>query len=215
MSDQPTPNEPPSPPPYPYPSTPPTEAGVIAAPPQKSKWPTVIGVIAIVLAAFGLPGGVCGMLLPRLMSMVPDNDDPALAAMRQTSGPLMVLMLVGMGFSACLLAIGIGLVKRRPWSPTWAIRWSIVYVLFSFVSTIMSYSIQMEQFEAMANQGGNAAAAMQGMRVGGMIGTCFGLAWAWALPVFFLIWFSRAKIKAEVATWQPTGTTLGESQPMA
>ena len=35
----------------------------------------------------------------------------------------------------------------------------------------------------------------------GGLGVIIGLLWGWALPVFFLIWFSRAGVRSEVRSW--------------
>jgi hypothetical protein len=39
----------------------------------------------------------------------------------------------------------------------------------------------------------------------GAVGSCFAIAFGWALPVFMLIWFSRSKIRSEVRGWAATG----------
>ena len=140
MADQPPPEPPPSP--YPYPSRPPTEAGPLITDSEPSKWPTVIGVIVIVLAAFGLIGGFCCVLTPNSWSTVPADANPGAEYVREWSGWIVFSSLVGLAFSGVLLAIGIGLIKRRFWSRAWAIRWSVVYMAYALASLIFNLFIQ-------------------------------------------------------------------------
>ena len=208
-------DQPPPPPPYPYPSQPPTEAGPLMTEPEPSKWPTVIGVIAIVFGAIGVLGGFCGMLSPRMVAMMPPDANTGADYVREWSGWIIFSSLVGLAFSGVLLAIGIGLLKRRFWSRAWAIRWSVVYMAFALVNLIFNFFMQQGQYEQMMQQNNMPTGAAQGMQVASGFAVCFGLVWAWALPIFLLIWMSREKIKAEIATWQTPEETFGGSQPLA
>ena len=49
------------------PLAPPTQPGAIAAPPRPSNWPTVIGIIAIVVGAGGILLNMWGAGMPLLM----------------------------------------------------------------------------------------------------------------------------------------------------
>ena len=63
---------------------------------------------------------------------------------------------------------------------------------------------QMASLDAMtASQGTPMPPGMRtGMMTGvAVMGGVFALVLGWALPVFFLIWFSRSAIKAETAEW--------------
>jgi len=60
----------------------------------------------------------------------------------------------------------------------------------------------------------NAPAAMLGvfgtvMAIIGPMILVFAIVWGWALPIFMLIWFSRRKIKAEIAQWGQPTSALG------
>ncbi|HSW46695.1 MAG TPA: hypothetical protein VLM89_14125 [Phycisphaerae bacterium] len=185
---------------YPYPSTPPIQPGGLTMEAEPSKWPTVIGIIAVVLAAIGILGGVCGLV----QSFVPRPGMPAGAggpAMEFHVTPMMtVLAVVGFAFSAGLLAIGIGLLKRRPWSVTLARFWAPLSILLAVCNFFVVHAMQKQMFEAMADQG---TPVPQGMAGGIAAGSAAcGLMFGCAFPVFMLIWFARRKIKDEVAGWE-------------
>ena len=104
--------------------------------------------------------------------------------------------------SVCLLTLGIMFLKRHPSTPRLCVIWSILKIPAVVGFAVVGYSNQHAQFEAMANQPGMTAPMMGTMaNVMSGVTVAFGLAWGWALPVFFLIWFTRSKIKAETATW--------------
>jgi hypothetical protein len=172
---------------------------MMEAPP--SKWPTVIGIIAIIWAAIGLLGGVCGLGSIFMAQVIPANF-PGTPGMSM-SAPLTMLpgALLSLIVRACLLALGIGLLKRRPWSAQWIRTWAVVEMLCSVVVLAVTHIAQQPQFAAIANQPGMQQ--MPGFLAGFTVAffVC-GLLVGWALPVFVLIWFSRDKIKQEVATWQ-------------
>ena len=179
---------------------PPMQPGIpmMEAPP--SKWPTVIGIIAIIWAAFGLLGGVCGLgFMARLM---PTNF-PGAPGMSMSMSPMMLFgLLISLILRSCLLALGIGLIKRRPWSAQWFRTWAVVEILGSAVGTVIGYFAQQPQFAAMANQPGMGKMPPEFFHGMAIFSVGCGLLLAWVLPVFVLVWFSRDKIKQEVATWQ-------------
>lgn len=182
---------------------PPMQPGIPSMESPPSKWPTVIGIIAIVWAAIGLLGGVCGLGGIFMARSMPANF-PGAPGMSMGMKPLMMLpgTFIILIVRACLLALGIGLLKRQPWAAKWIRTWAVVEMLCSVVVLAVSHFAQQQQFAAMASQPG-----MQQMPPGFFAGftvvyfVC-GLLVAWVLPVFVLIWFSRDKIKEEVATWQ-------------
>ena len=182
--------------------SPPMQPGMPTMESPPSKWPTVIGIIAIIWAVLGLLGGVCGLGSLFMARSMPANF-PGAPGMSMSASPMMLFgFLISLILKSCLLALGIGLIKRRPWAPQWIRTWAVVEILGSVVGTILGYFAQQPQFAAMASQPG-----MQQMPPGFFQGIAIssvgcGLLFAWVLPVFVLIWFSRDKIKQEVATWQ-------------
>ena len=200
MSTDGTPQQPMSP--EPRWVAPPMQPGIPMMAAPQSKWPTVIGIIAIIWAAFGLLGGVCGLGGIFMARSMPTNF-PGAPGMSMGASPMMLFgFFISLILRSCLLALGIGLIKRRPWAAKWIRIWAVVEILGSVVGTVIGYFAQQTQFAAMANQPGMQQmppAFFQGMAV---FSVGCGLLIAWALPVFVLIWFSRDKIKDEVATWQ-------------
>ena len=188
------------------PNIPPMEPGPIAIPPRSSSWPMVIGVIAIVIGVLGQIGGIWGMVavffMDSMMSMVPASQRAEIVdSMKGTELLSVVCGILGIVLAVLLLVSGIGLTKRRPWSPKMCKVWAVLKMLLVVFTTVSGVMVQRSSFEAMSQQS-NAPGFQQGMFIGMLIGTCFGLLWGWALPVFMLIWFSRSKIKEEVADWE-------------
>lgn len=113
-------------------------------------------------------------------------------------------IMLGSAVTTCvavlLLVSGIGMLKRVRWGVTAAQWWAILKMVFVVVNIIPAYMMQQEQFEAISRQG---VPAMGGglFAVVSVFSIVFGLVWGWALPVFFLIWFTRPTIKGETAGW--------------
>jgi len=114
---------------------------------------------------------------------------------------------ISIGLSLLLIAGGVGLLKRRLWSVRLCRTWAYIFLVFSAISLVVQIGTMKTQFAAISRQQGSAPGAFEGMMwfsIG--FGLCAGLVWSLALPIFLLIWFSRDKIKAEVATWNASGS---------
>ncbi|UCC32567.1 MAG: hypothetical protein JSU86_09840 [Phycisphaerales bacterium] len=186
------------------PTTPPRVPGAIGGQAQPSGWPTAIGVIAIVLGGLGCLGGCWGAVSPLFMGVFVEMVPQSQAAMFdqfQEWGPwITVSSLVAAGLAVLLLADGIGILRHRRWAVRAAYCWAGLKMVYVVASTAWTFTMQQEQFQAMAQQnlpgiGGGFFVAMGAFSVG------FGIVWGWALPVFFLVWFSLPKIRREVAGW--------------
>jgi len=186
------------------PATPPREPGALSMPPRPSAWPTVLGVIAIVLGAVGALGGCLGSLAPLLMKTLagalPPGQPTGLESYEKWGFWIVLIQVIMMCLAGLLLAAGIGLVKRHRWGVTAACTWAVLKIVFVLVNVIPAYLMQQDQFDAMTRQG---FPAMGGgfFTVFGTLTIAVGVLWGWALPVFFLVWFARATIKAETADW--------------
>lgn len=206
--------EPPMPPPTPM--TPPTDAGAI--PPRRSTWPMVIGIIATILGSLAALGGCFGigssLFLDQFMSLVPQGEDAEMTSAMQGLKPAMIISAsLTMVVAIVLLIGGIGLLRRRAWGRRTCMTWAGLKMVLVVCNSVLSYIFQQAQFQAMVedpNMAGNMPgflpALMQAM---GAVGLVFGLIWGWALPIFMLIWFSRRKIKAEVAQWGRPASAVG------
>jgi hypothetical protein len=157
-----------------------------------TRWPAVLGIIAIVLAAVGMLGGVCKLSSTFMGKGM--NLGSALGAGMQTLAT--VMMVLDLGLAGTLLIVGLGLLNRRPWSRPLAMGWAAL----SVIATAVDITLVALVFAAMAAVFGSGAAGDRFLRVAmGFVGCMLIL--GLAPPVFFLVWFSRAKIRRDVATW--------------
>jgi len=159
--------------------------------PSPSTWPAVIGIIAIVWAALYLLGGLCLLSggIFSFVSWVMHTNVPAPdMSLAIRFGAVMSLVL-----KSCLMILGIGLVRRRFWAAHWFRVWAVVEMVAFVAGAVIGHMMYQQQLATMAHQ-----------RIGHTPVFAWGcsLLLAWTLPVFVLIWFSRSKIKQEVATWQ-------------
>ncbi len=208
---------PPMPPPTPV--TPPTDAGTI--PPKLSSWPTVIGVIAIILGSLATLGGCMSLgssaMFGLFASAMPEEQAEMMDAAKTFAPLTMISAGLTMPIAIVLLIGGIGLTKRSPRSPKTCKIWAglkMLLVVYSSIVTFLSTQAQMEAMQRMLEEDPNAPAAMVGffgtlMAIIGPLILVFAIVWGWALPIFMLIWFSRRKIKAEVAQWGQPASALG------
>ena len=196
--------------PPPTPMTPPTDAAIS---PKPSSWPMVIGVIAIILGSLATLQGCMGLGWPALAALftsaLPEEQARMMDATKSLTPLMMILAGLTMAIAIVLLIGGIGLTKRSPRSPKTCRIWAGLKMLLVVYSSIVGYLVQQAQMEAMQRmleEDPNTPAAMVGffgtlMDFIGPLALVFGIVWGWALPIFMLIWFSRRKIKAEVAQW--------------
>jgi hypothetical protein len=190
--------EPIEPPPVPL-AAPPTRAGAIPIEPPRSTWPTVLGIIAIVLAVLGL----LSLLGQAVMLVVP--HPPAASQPAYPEPPAVVKAIVTpmwAALSVLLLVGGIGVANRRRWSARALVGWAIGDVVLTLVGlggTLMSMPAVQQQ---MSQQNAGMPPGFGGVfMVGLMVAMCFGAAFGLVPPVFALVWFGRRKIKDEVAGW--------------
>ena len=200
------------------PPAPPTYAGPIGPVGPTSRWPKVMGIISIILGAGGALGNCFGVVTPLLMGAF---QDVIKDAMPQGAGPdpfatleavekyipwSIALQVLLLGLSVLLLVAGIALVRRRRWSIKGAAMWAILKILAGVPSAVLGYLSFKATMEAMQNvpNMNQMDAGMMSMMgsVGGMATVVGGLLWGCAFPAFILIWFSRRKIKEEVAGWE-------------
>ncbi len=191
--------------------TPPVDPGEIPHPP--SAWPMVIGVIAIIFGSLailqGCVGAVSSLFMSSLSAIVPAEQAAVYDAMEDLKPWMIMGAVLTLALGILQLVAGIGLVRRRSWSPTACMVWAGIKMMFVVGNTILADMAQQAQFEAMQemmqqdpNMPAGASAMMDSfMQVFGVFAIVVGILWGWALPIFLLSWFSRSKIKAEVAGW--------------
>jgi hypothetical protein len=172
----------------PSPQPPYTQTPAYYPPQQKrSVWPTVIGIISIILASLGL---LCTPLVTITNAINPTTQQVYEYLPDWYRTWEIVGMFGGIVFAVVLLIGGITLLKRRPVGRTL----HLVYAVVSFAVAVVNVVI----FATIIGQTAGMPAPMRaGLIGGGVGGTCGGLIY----PVFLLIWFLRAPIAEEVRTW--------------
>jgi hypothetical protein len=196
----------PEPPPvYRHGVAPPTQPGAIPEPARGSVWPTVIGVIAIVLGVFSAIGALWGMVSPHIMgAFVSRMPGQSASAMQGFLDRFFVWMIVSqvitLLLAVWLLIGGVAMTVRRTWAANACRGWAVAKGLFVVVQQYFVIQIVEYQFQAMKMSG---APAMAGnlQTITTVSSVVFGLLWGLALPVFMLIWFSRRRIKQEMRSW--------------
>jgi len=184
-------------------AVPPQQPGEIGRPAQRSNWPTVIGVISIVFGSGACLGGVWGFLAPHFIKMMADWQPPNQAAlmpdMSEWASWIFVTSVLTIVIALILLVAGIDLLRRRMRAIKLARVWAVLRMIFALVGAYMGFLIQQAQFRQMSPQsspvGGSFFVAVS------VFGMLVGILWGWAFPIFLLVWFSRAKIKAEYLRW--------------
>ncbi|MCH8253382.1 MAG: hypothetical protein IID36_13120 [Planctomycetes bacterium] len=195
------------------PSVPPMAPGPIPQAHPTSRWPKVIGIIAIVLGSLGALGGCVGMFGPMFTDMIKEvaEGQPGTAATvvqlelaAEWATWTIVQSICGLAVGVVLILAGVGLLKRRGWGPKATISWAVLKMLLVVGTSVIAYGQAKAVFDLMADDP-NLQNLPQGMMAFGSVFTMIFLGlnavWGWALPVFMLIWFSRSKIKAETAQW--------------
>ncbi len=186
------------------PAAPPTVPGPLGDGTQSgSLWPSVLGILAVVVGALGTLGGLWAAAAPfasALFVRAIGGGAPAfvLDPMDRARWWLMAIGLGEAGLAALLLAAGILLLRRRRRTIPLCRTWAALKLALTVVSTGMSYVIQ-EQTMAMVQS--TTAPMSMPMTSMPLVQACLGLAWGWALPVVLLVWLARPSIRDEVAGW--------------
>lgn len=203
------------------PVTPPTSPGQLPARP--TRWPTVLGVIAIVVGALGLLAnavaalsiGVMGAVMGGMFSGVktagsagPEKAIQGAMDAMQKYKPLLILIAVaGVVLAGLLITGGVMLLARRRASAPVMRGWSIARLVVAAGGAAVNFMMQREQFAVMANDpsltsspGGGMAATMFGVMP--LVGALFALLIGWSVPIFMLVWFALPSVRAEVARWK-------------
>ncbi len=189
-------------------TTPPTYGEPLEPPPPK--WPTVIGVVGIVLAAFGLFCGCVGYFsLPiqrwgvEMQAQSGQSNVVAEAQLRvaeQFQIFTYVLITLGLCMSLWLLLGSIALVRRRHKARARMIGWALT----SLFLLVFNIAFQILMFKATAaelnrvNENGHVGELWISAVITGVFIVIFGM----SFQILLLFWLSRAKIKAQVEQWR-------------
>lgn len=183
----------------------------------KSSWLMVIGIICIVFGILGVMGSIWQAAAPFTMqymaNIIPGQSSEQIQAtvdsMTRWRYPLLGVGVGDLILSGVLILCGVQLINSKPGCIGLFQKWAIAKILFSLVSVSVTTMAQMEQMKVSMQlqmqtmgPGGPPPQFMETMLMITLVFTViFGLVFACALPVFILIWFSRKKVKAEIATW--------------
>lgn len=176
----------------------------------RTRWPVVIGVIGIVLASLGLACGCAGYFGPALSQWGMDMQaqsgqpvDPYTAANLQAQQNLFlytaILTTAGLIVAALQMVGSITLVRRRPSARMLMMGYAITAIFMACVSIGYQFMMNAETERILAEQGAQAPQAFA--QIGLIIGLAFGILFGFGWPIFLLVWFSRQKVRDEVAEW--------------
>jgi hypothetical protein len=197
--------------------TPPTQPVRVVGT-QRKAWPTVIGVLCIILGVCGVLAYGCLGSVQSIMSGVvaasfeemaqADPDMQGQAAQLRVSRDYMWVSLasnlIAGGLGVLLVIAGIGLAGRNPWGARLCVTWSILKIIYAVGAVLLAFWIGRETMRAMQESAEPAPVSLILMLVGrlGMIGAVLQLLWLWLGPVLLLVWFGRPSVRREVADWK-------------
>ena len=151
----------------------------------------VLAILNLVFGGFGIFGAISSYAITHAPIMANNpavkvmNDQPGYAKWMLISIPL---SLIG---ALMLLTSGIGLLKAREWARKLAIGYGIYAIIFTIITTTMSYRFVLApMFEQSRTAQGAEAAGAIGAAIGGIIGSCFSLVY----PIILLIFMTRPRI---------------------
>jgi hypothetical protein len=201
---------------------PPILAGDV--PSQRPGWPTVFGVISMVLGGLGIASNACGAvmsfsagsLLAWLAGVIPKPKagaapGPDLSQITETMAVMKPWMAVGgvlsilsVGISAWLFAAGMSLVRRRPSGVGLHKGWAwarIATVLLVVVLTVVSSAATANEVARIEAAHGMPSSA--GTKVVlGVVQAAFALAWGAAYPIVVLWYMRKPDVTAHAANWR-------------
>ncbi len=198
----------------PAPEAPPTEAGdfVPVTPPEG--WPTVLGVLSIIFGSLGVLGAGCGaiglVVFPAIINLIPEG--PEREELEKSIGhglhyvPLQIgSQLIEFVLAVILIVGGIQLLKRSQG----AVKSLTVFAVGDLVSNtlvlILGIMTAQAQAKAMAENPEVQQVPQGMMEAFGVIGAIVVWVLSAIWPIFLLLWFRRAKIRASVEGWGAGG----------
>ena len=122
-------------------------------PSKRSSWPTVLGILGIVLASLGLLGGFCGLLgglfmsslLEMIASSMPEDQRAEMVASMPEGGYMLVEGIAGLALGLMLLVGSIRLVKRRASCRSLLNTWAMVSIIYMIASSTYQITVVFPQ----------------------------------------------------------------------
>jgi hypothetical protein len=185
------------------PPVPPVQSVELAETP--SKWPTVFGVIGIILASLGVLGSCCGAISPLAwpryiqwlegMEGVTEEQIAMAKAGMLPAAWMVPASLVGLAMSVILMIGAIRLLRRMSSGVGLCKFWAWFTIPWSLVSFVVNLLLQ-----ARVPKGDQPIGAV-GQYLGLAFGGCWVLVIGVGLPLFALYWFMREPVRAEITLW--------------
>ncbi len=190
---------------------------VPAEPHSMTSWPTVIGVIGIVLAALTILGSICVFAFAsNLLAGLISEEQQANMPPTLFSTESVVSSIIGFIIALWLLFGSIGLIQRRGSSRGILNGWAIVAIIWTLISTtwvLIDLNQASEQTnEAVADDPSMSESERQQQKImesvnritaqtSPICGGIFQLAW----PIIVLCFINGSRRKQEMAAWSNVG----------
>jgi hypothetical protein len=173
-----------------------------AATEQAAVWPMTIGVLGITFSTFGIMGGCVTIAAPWIIrafaEKMPEKDRATLTMFDQWTSWIVIDAVAWLVLSIAMVIACINLMRHRGSSRSLILIWAILKIGYSLGDSVLSYVMATSAF----SQSENASPAPGGfLGLVGISGAVLNFLFYAALPVVMIIWFSRTKIKSEMATW--------------
>lgn len=192
---------------------PPIIAGAVVSPVHaQSNWPTVIGVLSMVLGTLAALNALStlffGILGPWLFDAIGISKDPQFAASFQSTRDNVLLIaingVVSLFLGVLLAFAGLRIIQRRASGVRLSRIWAWSKIAFSVFGSATGAYISLSQLDSTKQQMAAPGVPAFVVNILGptMIVLIFlSFLWLLAYPVFTLIWFRRAGVRQTVATW--------------
>ncbi|MBX3356277.1 MAG: hypothetical protein KF724_11345 [Phycisphaeraceae bacterium] len=163
--------------------------------PRPPSWPTPIAVIGIVLATLGLAQSAMAIVVVTGVSLfLPSLFQQAFAVQAGGSRVAIVLSVAELAAAVLLLVGSIGLLQRKRRGVALLKWWACFKLALVVLGSVVGWMNTMAHLDEASLQGMNPTA----MIILTVLSIMFGALMSAALPVFILIWTSRASVRADV-----------------
>jgi len=187
-------------------TAPPTRPGAVGL--RRTSWPSVLGVITIVLGAIGILSGLWSAVSPLFADMIAKfvpNGGSGMESVAAYAWLMVALGIATMARGVLEILAGVAVYQRKGGARRLIFAWAWLAIVLSFVGAIATYLMQLEQFRVMTEKGTPIPAGLGGII--GVFSAVVAVAWGCLFPVFAIIWFSRRAIREEVQGWARGPTT--------
>ena len=185
--------------------------------PDKTTWPTVVGVIGIILASLTILSSICLIAFAsNLFAGLLSETDQANLPPAASSSSSVVTSIIGFIFYIWLLFGSIRLIQRQGSSRNILNTWATVAIIWTVISTIW-YMIELNQLNEQPDEATSVvdpsmseserqqqeifnSALESTSQVSAVCGGVFSLAW----PIIVLCFVNGQRRKQEMAAWSNT-----------